>query len=56
MKRGSIHAQRLACRIQSGDVRGICRKSNGHADSSDPKRREHYDPDEDVRWADEEVR
>ena len=33
----------------------VCGKSKGHATSQDPKRREHFDADKNVRWADEET-
>jgi hypothetical protein len=32
----------------------ICWKSPGHVDSRSAENREHYDPDADVRWSDEE--
>jgi hypothetical protein len=33
----------------------ICQKTKGHTDSPDPKQREHFDPDKEIRWNDEEA-
>lgn len=47
----------LAIRHRPDAIDGvdICRKSKGHTDSTDLRRREHYDPSSEQRWADEET-
>jgi hypothetical protein len=47
-----------AWREREGAIDGvdICRKSKGHTASSDPAKREHYDPSSEQRWSDEEAR
>lgn len=53
MPRDSVHAKCLAVRRED-DRTLICRKSEGHTRSTDPRFRTHFDPDADQRWTDKE--
>lgn len=48
----TIHDRCLAVRMASGHTL-VCQKSLGHADSIDPKRRQHYDSDKEEYWDEE---